>query len=346
MKYYNLVKLGMSGIKSHIVNKLYGYMPDRLDPIPSSIHIYPTFRCDLQCAHCFIENREFNEITADDWCRVIDGLCRWIGPFQLNISGGEPYMRKDLIDILKYARGKGVYTVVVTNGTMIDNGMAEAMLENGPDSLTVSINGYEKAYSVISENCDYQKKFEIVENLKEKIKITVLTTIMNCNLDEIPAVMEFCRKNGVSMRLQGIFINEKNAFLWPEEKEKVKELFSSIYKIKKQYKFIQDSYAYLRAMSDYYEEKEVRKVSRCSSYIGHLRIFPDGSAGICSRRFGSIGNVVTDDPETVWNSDRSRQIRNKLRRCTDNCDYLRCYGYETVFEKTSKLISAFARGVV
>lgn len=75
--------------------------------------------------HCFISAPHFNkqDISFDQCCRIIDELYS-CGIYQLSITGGEPLIRKDFIDILKYAKEKNIIiTDLYTNGSLISESL-------------------------------------------------------------------------------------------------------------------------------------------------------------------------------------------------------------------------------
>lgn len=61
--------------------------------------------------------------------------------FQINFGGGEPFLRKDFLQILRYAQARGITTCVSTNGTVLDDALVDELLEMAPVYLQVSLDG-------------------------------------------------------------------------------------------------------------------------------------------------------------------------------------------------------------
>ena len=61
--------------------------------------------------------------------------------FQVNFGGGEPFLRDDFLEILRYAHDRGITTCVSTNGTLLDDALVDALLEMAPVYLQVSLDG-------------------------------------------------------------------------------------------------------------------------------------------------------------------------------------------------------------
>ena len=102
-----------------------------------------TTKCNLSCRHCYSEATKDsapNELTTEEAFRLIDDLAGWrIG--LLVLDGGEPLCRDDFLEIVSHASNRGIRTVVGSNGTLINEGMARKMVEAGVQSVAISIDG-------------------------------------------------------------------------------------------------------------------------------------------------------------------------------------------------------------
>jgi len=102
-----------------------------------------TTKCNLSCKHCYSEatgEAAPDELYTEEALKLVDELANWgIGLFV--IDGGEPLCRDDFLEIVSYASSKGIMTGVGSNGTLIDRGMAQKMLEAGVQSVSISIDG-------------------------------------------------------------------------------------------------------------------------------------------------------------------------------------------------------------
>lgn len=92
-----------------------------------------TNRCNYKCKHCFISAPHYkeNEISYIDCQTIIDSLAD-CGILKLSLTGGEPFIREDFLDILKYAKEKGVIvTDIYTNGSFISNNILNRIYSIG-----------------------------------------------------------------------------------------------------------------------------------------------------------------------------------------------------------------------
>jgi MoaA/NifB/PqqE/SkfB family radical SAM enzyme len=108
-----------------------------------TIEITP--RCNLKCVHCYVAhcNWPHDILTFDEICKIIDDLvkqgCLWI-----SFTGGEPLLRPDFIDIYTYAKKKGLFVVLLTNGTLITPEIADYLSIYTPRFVEISLYGATK----------------------------------------------------------------------------------------------------------------------------------------------------------------------------------------------------------
>jgi len=102
-----------------------------------------TRACNLKCVHCYNDSgpgKPFKEISTEMAKEVLDDLARFGAPSVL-FSGGEPLMRPDLFELIEYAVGKGLRTVISTNGTLITEEKAAIIKKRGVSYVGISLDG-------------------------------------------------------------------------------------------------------------------------------------------------------------------------------------------------------------
>jgi MoaA/NifB/PqqE/SkfB family radical SAM enzyme len=107
---------------------------------PAFAVISPTMRCNLRCEGCYaFEYTKDGELTTDEFESVIT-QCKDLGIYFFTISGGEPFVREDLLDICD--RHSDAFFQVYTNGTLIDERTADRLLDLGNVAPAISVEGY------------------------------------------------------------------------------------------------------------------------------------------------------------------------------------------------------------
>lgn len=107
-----------------------------------------TIACNLRCKHCYANaaSRPLpGELTTDEGKALIDDLAAFKVPALL-LSGGEPLMRPDLLDLIRHAGSAGVRTVLSTNGTLINQQVAEQLRAAGLTYVGISLDGLEPTH--------------------------------------------------------------------------------------------------------------------------------------------------------------------------------------------------------
>ncbi len=119
---------------------------------PMSAQIELTYSCNLRCIHCYCLNSQGgNELDTAAWKDIIDRI-HAAGAMWLTITGGEPLLRKDFLDIYMHAKKKGFLISIFTNGLLLDDAIIARFVECPPFSIEITLNGITKAtYENISQ---------------------------------------------------------------------------------------------------------------------------------------------------------------------------------------------------
>lgn len=161
-----------------------------------------TYRCNLTCPYCYIgynHDRKKDELTTQEWFNVIDqvprfGIISWIG--------GEPLIREDFLEIYEKSSKRTPYRVnVYSNGTLLNEKIADSFIKNKLLCLSVSLDGYGKKHD---ENRKADGAFDtIINNLnmlnskmkgKHNIILDIKTVLLENNIDDFIALYELCTK--------------------------------------------------------------------------------------------------------------------------------------------------------
>lgn len=108
-----------------------------------------TSRCNAHCDHCGsrCDINSPDGISSDLFKKVLLDVKENLGNnAMLNITGGEPLIRKDLFEITKYAHKLGFDWGMVTNGTLINDKIIELMKETGMSTISISIDGMKETH--------------------------------------------------------------------------------------------------------------------------------------------------------------------------------------------------------
>jgi pyrroloquinoline quinone biosynthesis protein E len=159
-----------------------------------------TYSCPLACAYCsnplnLAEYRD--ELTTEEWRRVLVEA-RDLGVLQCHLSGGEPLLRRDLVDIVAVANELGLYTNLVTSAIGLSRSRAEQLRAAGLDHVQVSIQADEPAVSDrIAGTPSFRRKIEAMAVVKELgWPLTVNVVLHRQNIDRVADVLELAEEVG------------------------------------------------------------------------------------------------------------------------------------------------------
>jgi len=179
---------------------------------PYSGTIEPTWRCNNNCVHCYC-NLPVNDVEAKkkelsfkEMCRIIDELVE-LGCLWLLFTGGEPFVRKDFLDIYAYTKKKGIWVDIYTNATLITPKIADYLKKWPPKKVEITLYGatketYEKVTRVPGsfERCMRGVQLLLKRNIRMELKMMVF----DINKHELNQVRSMVKGWGVSFRYDAI----------------------------------------------------------------------------------------------------------------------------------------------
>ena len=149
-------------------------------------------RCNLRCVHCYSNSRDIayeGELTTEEGIALIDDLADFGAPVML-FSGGEPLMRKDIMQLTRYATQKGMRAVISTNGTLITREVAKELKSTGLSYVGVSLDGIGQTNDRFRKvSGAFDAAIHGIRNCKEQgIKVGLRFTINRRNAHDIERI--------------------------------------------------------------------------------------------------------------------------------------------------------------
>lgn len=164
---------------------------------PLSIKLNITKRCNLRCKHCFINNYTLR-IPKDKLYSLIDDFIEHkLG--SLCITGGEPLLYDGIFEVMKYVTSNNIHLMLATNGTLIDEKIADKLKDTNVNSIQFSLDGYNSVeHDFIRGKGTFNKTIKAIQLLLDSnIKIIIASVIHKKNYDNIQKYLELCSTIGV-----------------------------------------------------------------------------------------------------------------------------------------------------
>lgn len=161
-----------------------------------------TTRCNLTCRHCYHPGHEAlpNEFTTERALGLLEELAEQ-GILMLTITGGEPFTRPDIWEILEAARRLEFAFRVMTNGTLLDRDTCDRLAALEPLAVDLSLYGQRRAHeSVTGLTGSFQTTCRTGRLLTQKgIRVNIKMPLMRHNLGEYRAVREVANSWGAEV---------------------------------------------------------------------------------------------------------------------------------------------------
>jgi SynChlorMet cassette radical SAM/SPASM protein ScmF len=171
----------------------------------TDIYLYLTGRCNLRCSHCWIAAGEGpgsdSELTAAEVQDVIDQAIP-LGLRAVKITGGEPFIRDDILDILDYAASRGLRTRVETNGTLLDDPTADKLAGLHDFHAGVSLDGAtaETHARLRGSQEAFHAAVKGIEALVSRgVSTEIITVVHRGNLHEIEEITAMAGDLGIGL---------------------------------------------------------------------------------------------------------------------------------------------------
>lgn len=164
-----------------------------------------TYRCNFKCRHCYVplSYRRKRELKTREVFSILEQLAD-CGCFYLGFTGGEPFIREDIFEILGYAKKKGFEVIIYTNGSLVDQEKAEELAKLRPNKVDITIPAMaQAAFERITQSAGSHKKvFRAIELLRQKgVSLGFKTCVLKENQSEIADIERFARSLNVFHRL-------------------------------------------------------------------------------------------------------------------------------------------------
>ncbi len=318
-------------------------------PFDFFIQWHLTERCNLKCAHCYQSGTCKDEVPSSEIKRVIgevkEMIDAWEDAYDLsfslsyNITGGEPFLRADLLDVLGEISGTRGDVYLLTNGTLVTSDKAKGLAAHGVRGVQVSIEGPEKIHDQIRGRGNFSKALRGVEHLLETgIIVTLNATLSRINGDHLMDFVDLASKLGVQrLGFSRLVPAGRGKGLLAEmlEADEVKRLYESAFSVHiPGLEIVTGDPIASQAHDDGAEDLGSTPVGGCAAGVSGLTFLPDGTITPCRRLPVPVGNIRTDALRGLWaTSDVLNLLRDRSAykgRCGQCARWANCRGCRAI----------------
>ncbi len=299
-----------------------------------------TKRCNLNCSHCYLD-AEFrgglrtDELNTEECFRVIDQIGEVNPNAFLILTGGEPLLRPDIYEIIKYAADRKFMVVLGTNGTLVNRANAEKIKAAGAHGVGISIDSMdaEKHNTFRGVDKAWESSMEAFDILNEVgVDFLIQMSVSDMNYKEIPEVVAFSEKIGaIAFNLYFLVCTGRGQGNTDISNAAYEEALKTLYEQQMKYKgrlMINSKCApqYKRVV---YENDPDSVYTRtytggCPAGTYYSRISPEGNLTPCPFIEESVGSLKTNTFKDLWdNAPLMKQLRDrkKLEGKCGTCEF-------------------------
>jgi radical SAM protein with 4Fe4S-binding SPASM domain len=172
-----------------------------------SVHWELTYRCNQHCSHCYLDVFEPGaavpeELSTQECLGIIDQIAA-AGAFNLTLSGGELFVRKDWLEIARYARAKRLLLRLLTNGILVRPRLAEQIASLHPYAVEISLYSTQPEIheSITRRPRSWELTMRAFRLLHDcGVRTVMKTPLMRENAGEVAALRQLAEELGASFR--------------------------------------------------------------------------------------------------------------------------------------------------
>ncbi len=313
---------------------------------PFLVALNLTRRCNLKCAHCYLDaglrrNGDPGELETAEITALLDDIAALSDETMVVVTGGEPLLRPDILDICRHASGLGLMVVMGTNGTLLDEKRVRDLQEAGVRAAGISLDSLKPDYHDSFRGLEgaWAKTMAGIDNCRRAgMMFQIHFSVTDENADELDDMIAFARSVGAAV-LNFFFL------VCTGRGETFTKISQNVYET-----------TLRRVAEAAAEETELLIRARCAPHFKRMamemhtrlpvtqidgyeaggclagtrycRVTPHGRITPCPYMEASAGSIRESDFATVWqDAELFEQFRNpKLEGRCGACEYAKLCG--------------------
>ena len=297
--------------------------------------------CNLKCTHCYLpagfvdtseltngnfhlsdiqNSHEYSrdaELSQSQCFRVIDEIAEINPHILLILTGGEPLLRPDILEISKYASDTGFLVVMGTNGVLLNDEVVEKMQGHGVTGAGISLDSIQPTNHDRFRGMEgaWKATMNGVEALKRaQLDFLVQTSVTQWNYDEIPEIVEFAYQLGAKvLNLYFLVRTGRGKTVMDITPAQYEKMLETLFKLQAAYagKMLIAAKCVPHYKRVIYEQQSDSAFLQgypsgtCPCGIYYCRITPEGELTPCPYLPVSVGNLKDESFVKLWNESEN-----------------------------------------
>jgi radical SAM protein with 4Fe4S-binding SPASM domain len=291
---------------------------------PYRMDLALTYRCNNDCAHCYnARERTFPELHTENWKHILDQL--WaLGVPHIVFTGGEATLRNDLPELIAHAESNGQITGLNTNARrLMDETYVQKLLDAGLDHVQVTVESCDEQIhdEMMRAKGAFKQTIQGLKNaLATRLYVMTNTTMLRTNVHKIPGTLDFLAELGVpTIGLNALIYAGQGATvgtgLHERELQPILEMAVEKTSARGQRLIWYTPTQYC----NFDPTQSNLGVKGCTASLYSMCIESNGNVLPCQSYYYSLGNLLNDPWDSIWNHKLSVQLRER-RGLPAKCD--------------------------
>ncbi len=327
---------------------------------PYRMDLALTYRCNNECAHCYnARPRRYAELDTDQWKRILDRLWE-IGIPHVVFTGGEPTLRSDLPELVAHAERNGQIAGLNTNGRLLkDPDLLERLVAAGLDHVQITLESHQAEIHdhMVARPGAWQDTVAGVKNaLASRLFVMTNTTLLQENSAYLAETLDFLGTLGVpTVGLNALIYSGHGATVGTGLPEASLPPLLDLAR-QKTGQHQQRLIWYTPTQYCHFDPIQLELgVKGCTAALYNMCIEPDGQVIPCQSYYHSLGSLLDNPWEAIWNHDLAVRLRERsdvpeacqactlLAECGGGCPLARDAGQVSI-PKTIHAFPAWGNG--
>lgn len=283
---------------------------------PYRMDLALTYRCNNNCSHCYnARSRQYPELSTAEWKRVIDLLWQ-LGIPHIVFTGGEPTLRDDLPELIAHAEGLGQITGINTNGRRLkDPAFLQSLVQAGLDHIQITLESHDAAIHnrMVAASNAWQDTVEGISNaVASNLYIMTNTTLLVENSKYLRETLNFL----ANLKVPTVGLN---ALIYSGRGEQVgtglaEEDLPALLEIARERTNAAGQRLIWYTPTQYCHFDPILLdlgVKGCTAALYNMCVEPDGAVLPCQSYYTSLGNILADPWQSIWEHPLALSLRNR-----------------------------------
>lgn len=294
-------------------------------PVLSEVAL--TYRCNLSCAFCYAgcgatgtagARAGMREMSDEEVCRVLEVIRREARCPSVSFTGGEPTLRPGLPLFVRHAKALGLAVNLISNGQLLDDRLVGELANAGLDSAQLSLEGPDAALhdSLVGRAGAFARLWEAVERLRSRgVRVHTNTTMNRRNVAQLVEIVDLVAERGMERLTMNLMIPCGSAAGDLSLRVGYDEAGGHVQRVRARAGARGVELVWYSPLPLCIFNTIAHGLGNrgCAAADGLLHVGPAGDVLPCSSfaHHESLGNLLHQDFEEVWQSEKARFFREK-----------------------------------